>query len=81
MRLLFMTMLASVGTTVFGLLCPSPSVRLLRRGTGEQQSHCRHCGMNEITHAVRLCTYCYWNLLTSARDGFWRRNCNDWQKR
>lgn len=62
MRLLFMTVLASLGTTMCLVLSSSATVRILRRGAGPQHPHGRHCGMNEITRPARLCTYCYWNL-------------------
>ena len=62
MRLLWLTILASLSTCVFGLLYPSPVLRLLRLGIHETDAHCQHCRMNEIAHAAHLCTYCYWNL-------------------
>jgi hypothetical protein len=62
MRLLFMTMLASLGATLFGFVYPSAPLRILRRGPSERHPYCRHCGINEIANSARLCAHCYWNL-------------------
>ena len=74
MRLLFLTMLASLSTTVFGFVYPSTPLPILRRGLSERHPHCRHCGMNEISHPAGLCTYCYWNLPGSRVQEYIRSN-------
>ena len=62
MRLLLLTMIASMSTTMVGLPSPSAILRVLRLGIHQRHGQCQHCGMNEVTHSARLCTYCYWNL-------------------
>jgi hypothetical protein len=58
MRLLFMTMLASLSTIILGFLCPSAASRAFRLAASAQHPLCRHCGMNELTRTAQLCTYC-----------------------
>lgn len=70
MRLLFITILAFVSTTMLGLLYPSKAVRLQRFAGGESHGRCQHCRMNEVTHSALLCTYCYWNLPGSRLEQY-----------
>lgn len=72
MRLLFITMLASLGTAMVGLWHPSGVFRVPRLGIQQGQGHCQHCGMNEITHQAHLCAYCYWNLPGSRLEQYIR---------
>jgi hypothetical protein len=73
MRLLFMTLLASLRTTILGLFSVSATVPIWRRETRQRQSCCRHFRMNESSHPARLCMYCYWTLPGS------RVNAYHWQ--